>query len=79
MYIQGFVAKLIKAGKSVLHTNELLNQRFLKVAEGNNFVVIKIFVRITQELMKDMQFSWQQNCYLPPPLGSVDLVIPLYQ
>ena len=68
MYIQGFAAKSVKAGNYVIGTKELLNQRFLKVEEGNNFGVIKIFVRITQELMKDMQFSWQHPFLQPPTL-----------
>ena len=43
MYIQGCAAKLIKAGKCVLGMKELLNQRFQKMVEGNNFGVVKIF------------------------------------
>ena len=56
MYIQGCVAKSTKARKCVLGIKELLNQRFLKMAEGNNFGVVKNSFRITQELMKDMKF-----------------------
>ena len=57
MYIQGCAAESVKAGKCVLGIKELLHQRFLNMVEGNNFGVVKIFVRITQELMKEIQFS----------------------
>ena len=68
MYIQGCVVKLVKAVKCVLGIKGLLNQRFLNMAEGNNFGVVKIFVRITQELMKDMQFAWYHPFLQPPNL-----------
>ena len=46
MYIQGCVVKLVKAVKCVLGIKGLLNQRFLNMAEGNNFGVITMFVCI---------------------------------
>ena len=58
MYIRGWAAKLVKAGKCVLGINKLLNQLFTKVVEGNNFGFVKNLVSITQELMKEMHFSW---------------------
>ena len=56
MYIQGCSEESVKAGNCLLGMNELLNQLFLKMVEGINFGVVKIFVCITQELMKEMQF-----------------------
>ena len=48
VYIQGCAAKSVKAGKCVLGIKELPNQLFLKISEGNNIGVVKIFVCITQ-------------------------------
>ena len=57
MYIQGCAEKLVKAGKCVLGIKVLLNQCVIKMVKGNNFGDVNHLIRITPELMKDMQFS----------------------
>ena len=48
MYIHRCAAKSFKTGKCVLGIKELIDKRFLKMLEGNNFGTVKIFVLITQ-------------------------------
>ena len=40
------------------------------MVEGNNYGVVKIFVHMNQELMKEMQFSWYYPFVQPPTLAT---------
>ena len=67
MYIHGCAEKVFMAGKCVLGIKELPNQCFLKIVEGNNFGVVKIYVCIF--LFYEPSPLWSCQCSTDKNLG----------